>query len=584
MAATMIAPTGVAGVAGAAPAGLRKARTGIKGLDDITGGGLPAGRPTLVTGPSGSGKTLLGIEFLVHGALEEGEPGVLLTFEESAADLAANVTSLGIDLTQMEADGLLVVDAFRVDPSEYVETGAFDLDGLFIRLGAAVESIGAKRVLLDTIEVLFGAFQDSATIRAELGRLFRWMKDRGLTAVVTGEPGVDSLTRHGIEEYVSDCVLVLDHRVEDELSTRRLRVLKYRGSHHGTNEYPFLITDRGLVVLPLSSVGLAYGASTERLSTGVERLDHMLGGGIYRGSTALLSGEAGTGKTTLAARMVEAACERGESALFVSFEESPAQLVRNMASVGIDLARWVDAGRLSLWAGRPSAYGLEMHVATLMRMIEEQQPAVVALDAMTALAHVGDQRQVTSAVTREVDLLKAHGITTVVTSLSEGGGAETSTMGVSSLMDTWVLLRNVEADGERNRLLFLRKSRGSAHSNQVREFVLSERGIDLVDVHIGPEGVLAGSARLAQQARERAEAARQVEAVEQRKRALARQRRSVEAQIEALRAQLADDAAEVDRLAAAEAQRAAAEQAAIAAAAHHRRVDVVCRSEEVPQP
>jgi circadian clock protein KaiC len=484
---------------------LPKSPTGIWGLDEVTGGGLPTGRPTLVTGAAGCGKTLLGVEFLVHGALDYGEPGVLLVFEENAKDLAANVRSLGFDLEQMERDGLLVVDAFRVDPTEIVETGAYDLEGLFIRLAYAVDSIGAKRVVLDTIEVLFGALQDTATIRSEVARLFRWIKDRGLTAIVTGEQGLgpNAFTRHGIEEYVSDCVIVLDHRVRDEMSTRRLRVVKYRGSLHGTNEYPFLITDRGVAVLPLSSLGLAHDAPTERASTGIDRLDHMLGGGVFRGSSTLISGEAGTGKTTLAAKMVEAACRRGERALFVSFEESPAQLVRDMSSVGIDFARWMDAGLLRIWAGRPSAYGLELHLVTLLRIVDEFAPTTVALDAMTALAHVGNADQVISAVTREVDLLKGRGITSVATIITHVAGELAAAAGsvvITSMMDTWLLLRNVESGGERNRLLFVCKSRGSAHSNQVREFTLTADGAQLIDVYAGPDGVLAGSARLAREA------------------------------------------------------------------------------------
>ena len=545
--------TSAAEPAASTPRLLPKAPTGIKGLDDVTGGGLPRGRPTLVTGSAGCGKTLFGVEFLVHGAVDHGEPGVFLAFEESADDLAANVASLGFDLQHLEAEGLLVVDAFRMDATEIIETGAYDLDGLFIRLAYAVDSIGAKRVVLDTIEILFGALESEATIRAELGRLFRWMKDRGLTAVVTGEPGTAQLTRHGIEEYVSDCVIVLDHRVSGELSTRRLRVVKYRGSLHGTNEYPFLITDRGLVVLPITSVGLKYGAPAERVSTGVERLDHMLGGGIYRGSTTLISGDAGTGKTTLAAMMLEAACARGERALFVSFEESPAQLARNMASVGIDLGRWIDAGSLHIWAGRPSTYGLEMHLAMLLRLIEDFGPSLVALDAMNSLEHVGDPGQVTSAVTREIDAIKTLGITAAITSLTHAAthaDPETTSMAVTSLVDTWLLLRNVETNGERNRLLFVRKSRGSAHSNQVREFVLTGDGPELLDVYAGPQGVLAGSARLAQEAEDRREVVRRGEEVERRRRALARRSDEVEARIAALRSELGGEAAEIDQLAA----------------------------------
>lgn len=553
---------------------LPKVPSGIRGLDAITGGGLPRGRPTLVTGASGSGKTLFGIEFLVHGAADCGEPGVLLTFEESAEDLAANVTALGYDLGQLQADGLLVIDAFKLDPSEIVETGAFDLEGLFIRLAAAVDAVGAKRVVLDTIEVLFSAFGNEATIRAELGRLFRWIKDRGLTAVVTGEPGATTLTRHGIEEYVSDCVIVLDHRVHEELSTRRLRVLKYRGSFHGTNEYPFLITERGLLVLPVTSMGLTYEAPLERISTGIERLDRMLGGGIYRGSTILVTGGAGTGKTTLAARMVEAACERGERALFVSFEESTAQLVRNMASVGFDLGRWIDAGLLRVWAARPSAFGLEMHLAKLLGVIDEFEPEVVALDAMTALDHVGEPDQVTSMVTRSFDLMKSKGITAVGTSLTAGGAdVESSSVNVTSLVDTWVFLRNVESNAERNRLLFVRKSRGTAHSNQVREFALTGRGIELLDVYFGCQGVLTGTARLAQAAEERAAAARNEQQLGLRRRALDRRTREVEAQIAALRGELEEQAIEFDRLAGEFAQRDTDLVAEAQALATHRWAD-----------
>lgn len=538
-----------AGVLGSVAVGLAKAPTGIQGLDEVTGGGFPRGRPTLVTGGAGCGKTLLGVEFLVHGALNYGEPGVLLAFEESGEELAANVASLGFDLPQMQADGLLVVDAFRVDPAEIVETGPYDLDGLFIRLAYAVDSIGAKRVVLDTIEVLFGALKDEATVRAEMGRLFRWLKERGLTAVVTGEKGGSYLTRHGIEEYVSDCVITLDHRVTEQISTRRLRVVKYRGSLHGTNEFPFLITDRGLVVLPITSVGLTHEASIERVPTGVARLDHLLGSGIFRGSSLLVSGASGTGKTTLAAKVLESACERGERALFVSFEESPAQLVRNMASVGIDLKRWMDEGLLQLWAARPTEYGLEMHLATLMRLIEEYQPSIVALDAMGSLWHADIATDVTSLVTREVDVLKSRGITAVMTSLTKGD-EEDSEMSLSSLMDTWLQVRNVETNGENNRLLVVRKSRGTAHSNQVREFVMTDRGLDLLDVSSGPNGAVLGSARLVRDAEQRAETARRLQEIERRRRGLADRKAAVEAQVDVLRHELAAEIDEVERLAA----------------------------------
>jgi circadian clock protein KaiC len=538
--------------------GLSKVATGIKGFDQVTGGGLPRGRPTLVTGAAGSGKTLFGVEFLVHGARELDEPGVLLSFEETAADIADNVASLGFDLGALERDGRLLVDAFRVDPSEIVATGAFDLEGLFIRLSAAVEEIGAKRVVMDTVEVLFTALGNEGIVRGELVRLFRWLKDRGLTTVVTGERGREGqLTRFGIEEYVSDCVVVLDQRVTEDMSTRRMRIAKYRGSAHGSNEYPFLITDRGLRVLPLTSVGLAYGAPTERVSTGLPELDQMVGGGVYRGSTVLVSGSAGTGKTTIAATMVDAACARGERALFVSFEESPEQLVRNMRSVGVDLGHWRDAGLLTMWSERATAAGLEEHLGRLERLLDEVKPAVVTVDALASLAHAGVASAVTATVTREMDLIKARGITGVLTALSHATEMESSGIDVSSLIDTWLLLRNVESDGERNRLLFVIKSRGTAHSNQVREFVISSEGAQLLEVYVGPRGVLTGSARAMAMAEEEAAVVSRTEDLDGRRLALARRSAEVAAQMTLLQEQLAVETAAFERLVAEQVARGA---------------------------
>jgi len=528
--------------------GLRKAPTGIGGFDELTFGGLPRGRATLVTGGAGSGKTLFGLEFLVRGARDLDEPGVLLSFEESAAELATNVSSMGFDLPELERQGLLVIDAFRVDAATLVTTGVFDLDGLFIRLGMAVESVGAKRVVLDTMEVLFTALGNESIIRGELNRLLRWLKDRDLTVVITGERGrAGGLTRYGIEEYVSDCVVVLDHRISDELATRRLRIAKYRGSVHGTNEYPFLITDRGLVVLPLTSIGLTSAASTERVPTGVARLDHMLDGGLYRDSTVLVSGDAGTGKTSLAASMADAACGRGERVLFVSYAESPAQLLRNMGSIGLKLQRWVDAGLLRLWAVRPTAYGLEEHVVQLHRLLDENTPSLTVLDSTAGLSRVGMSSAVRATVARQIDMLKARGVTAVLTALTDDGQSESTAMEVTSLVDTWLLLRNTERNGERNRLLYVIKSRGTAHSNQVREFALTDRGAELLDVYVGPAGVLTGSARMAQLADERAAATARAAHADRRGSALARRTAQVEQQITALREELAADRFDLDQ-------------------------------------
>jgi circadian clock protein KaiC len=526
--------------------GLEKAPTGVTGLDQITGGGLPRGRVTLVAGSAGAGKTLLGLEFLVAGARQYGEPGVLVTFEESAAKVTANVRSLGFDLDALQRDGLLAVLAFEVDPGEIVATGEFDFEPLFLMLSDAIGRVGAKRVVLDTVEVLFGAFGADAIVRGELIRMARWLEGQGVTAIVTGERGDGSLTRHGIEEYVSDCVIALDHRVREEISTRRLRVLKYRGSAHGTNEYPFLISARGFFVLPITSMVLEYPVFEERIPMGIDRLDHMLGGGLFRGSTALVTGSAGTGKTSLGGYLVNAACERGERALLALYEESPEQVLRNMRSIGLDLQRWVDAGLLRIWAARPSASGLETHLAILARLIDEVAPSVAVLDGVASLSYGASGTEVAGLVDRKFNLLKAEGVTILATALSSGD--QTSAMPMSSMVDTWLALRNVEQDGERNRLLFVLKSRGTAHSNQVREFVLTDDGIELVDVYVGAAGVLTGSARLAQQAAERDAEGLQAEGLDRHRRELHRNVVKREADLVAVQDQLDAERAEIDQI------------------------------------
>jgi len=526
--------------------GLDRAPTGISGLDQITGGGLPRGRVTLIAGSAGAGKTLLGLQFLVAGARDYGEPGVLLTFEESAVKVADNVRSLGFDLDELQRDGRLAVLSFQVEPTEIVAAGEFDFEPLFVILDDAITRVGAKRVVLDTIEVLFGAFGADSIVRAELSRLARWLEERGVTAIVTGERGDGTITRHGIEEYVSDCVIVLDHRVREEISTRRLRVVKYRGSAHGTNEYPFFISARGFVVLPITSITLDYGAPDERISTGIARLDHMLGGGIFRGSTVLVSGTAGTGKTSLGAHLADAACGRGERVLWVLFEESPAQVLRNMRSIGLDLRPWTDAGLLHIWPARPATLGLETHLALLVQLLDEVTPTVTVLDGIASFGDGVAASEVTSMLARKMDMLKARGITTLATAL--GNGDAPSTLSVSSMVDTWLLLRNVESNGERNRLLFVLKSRGTAHSNQVREFVLTDHGAELVDVYVGAAGMLTGSARLAQQAAEREAQLRQADDVEHRRRELRRSISEHEAHFAAVQDQIAAERAELDRV------------------------------------
>jgi circadian clock protein KaiC len=527
---------------------LPKTPTGISGLDEVTGGGLPQGRPTLVCGPAGCGKTLLATEFLVRGITQFGERGVFMAFEESADDLMANVASLGFDLAQLEADGQLVIDHVNVPAGELHEAGDWDLDGLILRLGAAIDSIGAKRVVIDTIETLFGAFANTAVLRSELRRLFSWLKDRGVTAVITGERGDGMLTRNGIEEYVSDCVIVLDHRVNDQTSTRRLRILKYRGSLHGTNEYPFLIGASGVSVLPITSRGLRYSVSSERVSTGVARLDAMLGGGFYKGSSVLISGSAGTGKSTLAAQFCDATCSRGERAVYFAFEESEAEIVRNMASVGIGLQQWVDAGLLQFHCFRPSLLGLEAHLFEMQRIVGEFAPSVVVKDPVSDLLRAGSGAELSAMLTRQVDFLKSRGVTALFTNLHSDSDASQADHQITSLVDTWLLLKTMEGNGEHNRLLYVLKSRGMAHSNQIREFLLTSQGIELADVYVGPQGVLTGSARQAQEAKERSDGTARLDDLEQRRINLERRREVVEAQAAALWRDFEDEAEAVARL------------------------------------
>lgn len=530
---------------------LKKAPTGINGLDDITYGGLPKGRPTLITGSAGSGKTLMAMEFLVKGAQKYDEPGVFMAFEETEEELAKNFASLGFDLNDLEARNKLVVDYVHIDRSEIEETGEYDLEGLFIRLGLAIDSIGARRVALDTLEVLFSGFQNEAILRSELRRLFRWLKDKGVTAIVTGERGEMSLTRYGLEEYVADCVILLDNRMEEQIATRRLRIIKYRGSRHGTNEYPFLIEEDGISVQPITSLSLGHEVSEERISTGIKRLDTMLGGqGYYRGTTVLISGTAGTGKTSFAAEFAKAACEQGNRCLYFAFEESPSQIIRNMKSIGIDLQPCIDTGLMQISASRPMAYGLETHLITMRRLIDRFEPAIVIIDPISNLTNVGTQADVMFTLTKLIDYLKLKNITALCTSLVEHEGIEgINAQGISSLMDTWISLRFFENDSERNRGISVIKSRGMAHSNQIREYLLTDYGVEIQNVYLGPSGgLLMGSSRAAQEAKDMAEAAAQSRNLALRKKKLDSKLKSLDAQIAVLSSEFEVQKEELNKL------------------------------------
>ncbi|MEI8113368.1 MAG: circadian clock protein KaiC [Bacteroidia bacterium] len=528
------------------PSVLEKSPTGIKGLDEITFGGLPKGRPTLVCGNAGCGKTLFAMEFLVRGALQYNEPGVFLAFEETIDELATNVASLGFDLNELIAQKKLFIDHVHIERSEIEVTGEYDLEGLFIRLNYAIESVGAKRVVLDTIESLFSGLSNSNLLRAELRRLFRWLKDKGVTAIITGESGDKTFTRQGLEEYVSDCVIVLDHRISEQSSTRRLRVAKYRGSIHGTNEFPFLIDETGFSVFPITSLGLDYQVSSERISSGIPRLDTMLGGkGYFRGSSILVSGTAGSGKSSSAASFAVAACERGEKVLYFALEESPNQIMRNMLSIGIHMEPWVKKGLLLFHSIRPTFCGLEMHLATMFRAVKDFNPKAVILDPINSFIIGTNEMEAKLMMIRLIDYLKLHQITGFFTSLTNlQFNIEHTDLGVSSLMDTWLLLRDIEIGGERNRGLYILKSRGMKHSNQIREFLLTDHGVELMDVYVGPEGVLTGNARSAQESKESALKLYSKLEVQRKQLEMERKRKAMLAQIELIKLEFEKDEAE----------------------------------------
>jgi circadian clock protein KaiC len=521
------------------PMPLKKCPTGILGLDEITGGGLPKGRTTIVCGGPGCGKTMLGVEFLVRGAMKFNEPGVLMAFEETPREIATNVASLGFDIQALARRKKLYLDFLSVEPSEIKESGDYDLEGLFIRLQGAIASVGAKRVMFDTLEALFSGFSNPQILRAEFRRLFRWLKDRGLTAIVTAERGEGNLTRYGLEEYVSDCVILLDHRIKNQISERRLRIVKYRGTSHGADEYPFLIDECGMSILPLSALQLQHQVWNERVSSGIPDLDKMLGQGYYRGTSILVTGTAGSGKTSVSAAFIDAACRRGERCLVIHFEESRAQMARNMKSIGLNLSRWARNGLLTHEAWRPTQFGIEMHLLRIHKLIEKHKPQCVVIDPITNLMHGSGDKEVYSMMVRLMDFLKNSGITAIFVSLTAGGSKlESSTVGVSSLADTWILLRDVESDGKRNRCIYVLKSRGMAHSNQLREFVITAKGIKLIAPYIGPGGVLTGTSRTNQEAKEKFAALQRDFEISRKQREVSRKRRALEAQAASLQAEL----------------------------------------------
>ncbi len=474
---------------------LQKCPTGIKGFDEITEGGLPKNRTTLVSGGAGSGKTLLGIDFLINGATNYNEPGIFMSFEETEDELYKDVASLNLDLKGLVSKKKILVEHVVLERRD-VQEKEFNLEGLLIRLENAIHSIGAKRVVLDSIESLFAGFTDIGILRVEIKRLFRWLKEKQVTAIVTGEPSDGFYTRQGLEEFVSDCIILLDNRVKEQISVRRIRVVKYRGSKHGTNEYPFVIDNQGLSVIPITSAGLDQPGTAKRVSTGVSSFDKLFkGGGYTRGSTVLASGTAGTGKTSLAAAFAVASCKRGERCLYLSYEGSAGQLAQNMKSIGFEMEPLIKKGLLKIVSTRPSFFGLETHLLDLYKMIADFKPQAVVIDPLTSLIGQQNPVEIQSMITRLIDLLKTNGITGFFTSLvpSTEQNDSSGEIGVSSLIDTWIVVRALEEDEGRRRIrgLYIVKSRGMGHSSDVHKIVLSDDGINIIkmdaDATAGPK-------------------------------------------------------------------------------------------------
>ncbi len=530
---------------------LPKCTTGIKGLDEITGGGIPKGRPTLICGNAGCGKTLIAMEFIANGAAYYNEPGLFIAFEETIEELKQNFFSLGFNLSELIKKKKIILDHIHIERSEIEETGEYDLEGLFIGIQNEIEEIGVKRIVLDTIEVLFAGLSNEAIIRAELRRLFKWLKDKGMTTIVTGERGEGKLTRFGIEEYVADCVITLENRVNERQAIRNLRVIKYRGSSHGTNEYPFLINNNGISVLPITSVGLGHEAASQCISSGIPRLDTLLNGkGYFRGSSILVAGTAGSGKTTIAAHFAEAACRRGERCIYFAFEESSSQIIRNMKSVGINFDPMIKKDVFKFQNNRPQLLGLEAHLLNMHSLVDEYQPSVIVVDPITAIAEVGDKKEVRSMLMRLIDYFKYKKITAIYTSLAHAGDTlEKSEVDISSLMDTWIQLRELESGAERNRVMYILKSRGMAHSNQLREFQITSSGVNLIDVYLGTDGkLITGSSRIVQDEIDTAEKIKRGQEIDKKKRQLTVLKKEMESQNEMMRTKLEAEESELNKI------------------------------------
>ena len=460
---------------------LPKSLTGIQGLDDITYGGIPQNRPTLLVGSIGTGKTIFAMEYIINGITMFNEPGVFMTFEEQTDELQINVTSMGYNLSKLIADNKIYLEHLHIDHREIQATGKYDIEGLFIRIEMAIEKVKAKRIVLDALDTLFIGL-DSQILRSEIKRLFFWLKEKKVTAIITSEVGDIFLTRLGFEEVVADCVIELNNRLNNQISTRRLRIVKYRGSYHSTNEYPFMIDHKGITIFPIISEAPQIIVSNERISSGIKQIDEMLDGrGFYVGSSILVSGSAGTGKSSIAASFIKDVCEKKGTALYCAFEEAPNQIKRNMASIGIFLEPYEKSGNLHFYYSRPTLQTLELHFIAIKKLIKQINPSVVILDPITNLMIENINSDIRTMLTRFVDYLKMEQITVLLTATLTVSSLELiqSNEGISSMVDTCIMIQEKNIIDSRRRTLYIMKSRGICNSKKEVEFIITSEGISI---------------------------------------------------------------------------------------------------------
>ena len=511
--------------------------TGVKGLDDVLGGGIPQGHAMLLVGKPGTGKSILSMEYLLHGIELHKENGVYISFEESEKQIISNAASFGWKFEEMVKKNKLAISYIDMQPEQMRTVGDYDLSALILRVKGAIKKVNARRVVIDGINNLLSTFDDERIIRSDLLRLIREIKEVNATIFITGERGHDSWSKMGFEEYLADGLMHLDNRTDGNYQTREIQVVKCRGINHYTGKSPFIINSEGMSIRPLITADFDYKVLKSRVSTGIADIDNMLGGkGLYRGSTVYITGPSGAGKTSISSSFANGACSRGERALFLAFEESSDQIIRNMKSIGLSLDKWVNEKLLYFYTARATTNSLEGHLDNIMTMVREVEPTCVVLDPISAFRPIANENETKLMLIRLNDYLRARKITTVFTALSSDGEySEHADVQLSSIADTWIVVRIMDYKGERNNVMQLMKSRGMSHSRQMKEMYFTGNGLKLQNVYQGPEGVLTGAARIGQEKYEKLKEARNVIEIDKNRKKIERKKSLLEASIEALK-------------------------------------------------